>query len=307
MARRRQAKAERNLHHQPSRTPERYNPHMSSLVTSGTTLERLTAAIAPRGRVITAYSGGIDSTLVAAVARRTLGKSNAPAAIGDSASLPRHEYREAVDLAQQLDLELIEVRPGEQADDRYRANQGDRCYFCKSHLYESLHTLAAERGIAWIANGTNTDDLGDHRPGLIAASEAQVISPLVEAGLGKADVRDAAKQLGLPNWDKPAAACLASRIAYGTPVTLERLSQVERAEDLLRELNFRGFRVRHHEQVARLEVPWDQMPRLMEEPTRARVVEGLKALGYLYVTLDLEGFRSGSGNVVLGINIKRGQ
>lgn len=267
-------------------------------------LERLTAALAPRGKIITAYSGGVDSTLVAAVARQVLGKANAPAALGDSASLPRHEHREALYLARQLDLELIEVQPGEQSDPHYQANQGNRCYFCKTHLYEALHELAAQRSISWIANGTNIDDLGDHRPGLTAAGEANVISPLVEAGLGKADVRTLAQSMALPNWDKPAAACLASRIAYGTPVTLERLSKVEEAEDLLRQLGFRGFRVRHHEPpaVARLEIPWEQVGRLMEEPIRARVIEGLKAIGYHFVTLDLEGFRSGSGNVALTVS-----
>jgi uncharacterized protein len=258
----------------------------------------------PRISVVTAFSGGVDSTVVAAIARRVLGKAAAPAAIGDSASLPRHELDEARTLARDLDLDLIEIQPGEQADANYQANAGNRCYFCKSHLYEALHQLAVERGYRWIANGTNKDDLGDHRPGLQAASEANVISPLVEAGFAKAEVRALAQHLKLPNWNKPAAACLASRIPYGTPVTLERLSRVEQAETLLRELGFRGFRVRHHEEVARLELPWDQVERLMDEAVRARVTEGLKAIGYTFVTLDLEGFRSGSGNVLLRVGSK---
>ena len=249
--------------------------------------------------MITAYSGGIDSTLVAAAARRALGRANAPAAIGDSASLPRHELDEARAIAEQLYLQLLTVSPGEQADARYQANDGQRCYFCKTHLYESLHELAARLGVGFIANGTNVDDLGDHRPGLVAAGEAQVVSPLVEAGLGKQQVRAVARHLGLPNWDKPAAACLASRLPYGTEVTPQRLEQVERAESLLRELGFVGFRVRHHDTVARIELPWDQVERMLDPAVRAAVIEGLKACGYTFIALDLEGFRSGSGNALL--------
>lgn len=262
-------------------------------------LAKLEAAIRPRGRMITAYSGGIDSTLVAAAARRALGRADAPAAIGDSASLPRQELDEARAIAAQLDLELLTVAPGEQDDARYQANDGRRCYFCKTHLYASLHELAAELDIGFIANGTNVDDLGDHRPGLVAAGEAQVVSPLVEAGLGKQQVRLVARHLGLPNWDKPAAACLASRLPYGTEVTPQRLTQVERAESVLRGLGFTGFRVRHHETVARIELPWDQVARLMDEQVRAGVIAGLKDAGYTFIALDLEGFRSGSGNVLL--------
>jgi uncharacterized protein len=271
------------------------NPHDHVL------FRKLAEVIRPRGRMITAYSGGIDSTLVAVVARRTLGRENALAAVGVSASLPLHELEEARRIAGELDLSLLEVSPGEQEDPDYQANRGDRCYFCKTHLYATLQTEAARLGISWIANGTNTDDLGDHRPGLVAATENRVISPLLEAGMDKAQIRELASVLALPNKDKPAAACLASRLAYGTPVTLERLGKVERAEDLLRKMGFAGFRVRHHEQVARLELPWDQVELLMKNDARKKVVEGLKEIGYLYVTLDLEGFRSGSGNGALRV------
>jgi len=265
-------------------------------------LDRLSRVVAPRGRVLTAYSGGVDSTLVAAVTRRVLGRENAPAVIGDSASLPRHELEEARNIAAMLDLQLLEVHPDEQDDEKYQANQGDRCYFCKSHLYDTIHNLAAERGISFIANGTNIDDLSDHRPGLDAAQKAQVISPLLEAKLGKEQVRELAQHLSLPNWDKPAAACLASRIPFGTPVTLQRLTQVEQAETVLRDLGFTGFRVRHHEQIARIELPLDQVEKLMQQNVRTKITEQLKSLGYTYITFDLEGFRSGSGNVTLRID-----
>jgi len=255
----------------------------------------------PRKRVLTAFSGGVDSTLVAAAARLALGREAAPAVIGDSASLPRRELDESRRLAKHLDLELIVVQPDEQQDPDYQKNAGDRCYFCKTHLYQTLHATAERLGFDYLANGTNLDDLGDHRPGLRAASEAQVISPLVEARLHKQDVRELAGLLNLPNADKPAAACLASRIPYGTPVTAERLKQVERAEDALLELGFTGLRVRHHEQVARLELPLEQLPQLMEADVRQKVVDRLKAVGYLHVAVDLEGFRSGSGNAVLTV------
>ena len=277
---------------------------MSQAVTSSL-LQRLEAVLRERGQVMTAFSGGVDSTLVAAAARRVLGKANAPAVIGDSPSLPRFEFEQARGIARDLDLELIVVRPGEQDDADYRANAGDRCYFCKTHLYESMQRLSTELGIPYIANGTNTDDLGDHRPGLTAADEAQVISPLIEAGFGKQAVREAARELGLVNWDKPAAACLASRVPYGHEVTPKLLTQIERAEDVLRALGFTGFRVRHHDQVARIELPMVQLDRLMDDQVRRSVVDGIRGAGYLYVSLDLEGFRSGSGNLMLTISANK--
>lgn len=264
-------------------------------------LDRLVGVIAPRGRVMTAYSGGIDSTLVAVAAHRALGADNALAVIGDSPSLPRYELDEAVALADRLGLNLRVVEPNEQHDPGYQRNSGDRCYFCKTHLYDTLHRTAKDLGYRYIANGTNADDLGDHRPGLVAAEQAQIISPLIEAALDKQAVRELARHLGLPNADKPAAACLASRIPYGTEVTLERLAQVEQAEDALRALGLTGFRVRHHEQVARIELPMDQVPRLMDPKVREKAVTAIKNAGFAFVSLDLEGFRSGSGNVLLTI------
>lgn len=268
----------------------------------GDLLARLQAVVGRYDRVLTAYSGGVDSTLVAAVARQVLGKENAPSVIGDSPSLPRSEFEQAKSLAKDLDLQLVVIAPNEQHDPGYKANAGDRCYFCKTHLYDQLNAYASAQGYTTIFNGTNTDDLGDHRPGLKAADEAEVISPLVEARLSKDDVRSLAEFLNLPNADKPAAACLASRIPYGTPVTLERLAQVEQAESALQELGFAGLRVRHHEQVARIELPAEQMQQMLDPNVRLEVAQAIKAAGFLYVALDLEGFRSGSGNVALTVS-----
>lgn len=264
-------------------------------------LAALERVIRPRQRLMTAYSGGVDSTVVAAVARRVLGKSAAPAVIGDSPSLPRSELADAVAIAQQLDLELHVVQPAEQDDPGYIANAGDRCYYCKTHLYDTLQRAAQTLSVDWIANGTNTGDLGDHRPGLRAADEAQVVSPLLEAGLDKQGVRDVALHLGLSNADKPAAACLASRIPYGTEVTPQRLAQVEQAEDAIRALGFTGFRVRHHGQVARIEVPESQMQQMLLPNVRQEVVSAMLRAGFLFAAIDLAGFRSGSGNVALTV------
>jgi pyridinium-3,5-biscarboxylic acid mononucleotide sulfurtransferase len=261
---------------------------------------RLLETFRPRGRVLTAYSGGVDSTLVAAAALDALGRDGAPVALGDSPSLPRRELAAAIKLAESLGLVLHVVRPGEQDDPGYQQNAGDRCFHCKTHLYATMHDLADRLGIAYLANGTNVDDLGDHRPGLHAARNAEVIAPLVEAGLSKQDVRELAGMRGLPNADKPAAACLASRLPYGTEVTPQRLAQVEAAEDALADLGYTGFRVRHEGNTARLEVPWEQARAVFaDDLRRAAVVEAVKRAGYAFVALDLEGYRTGSGNVVL--------
>lgn len=292
---------------QACRRPRRFSSRYNIGVTTDnpndpqTLLASLASAIRPYPRVLTAYSGGVDSTLVAAVARRVLGRDHAPAVIGDSPSLPRSEFAMAREIAHTLDLELVVIAPNEQADPGYQRNASDRCYYCKTHLYEHLHAYAREHEYTVIFNGTNTDDLGEHRPGLRAADQARVVSPLVEAGLDKARVRLLARHLGLPNADKPAAACLASRIPYGTEVTPKRLRQVEQAEAALQAMGFTGLRVRHHEQVARIELPADQLQQMLDPHVRLMAAEAVKSAGFLYVSLDLEGFRSGSGNIALTV------
>ncbi|HEX9122184.1 MAG TPA: ATP-dependent sacrificial sulfur transferase LarE [Actinomycetota bacterium] len=246
-------------------------------------------------RVVVAYSGGTDSTLVAAVAARALG-DRALAVTAVSPSLPPGEAGEARRVAAELGIRHRTVRTREIEKPEYLANGPDRCYHCKTELYAVLGRVAEEAGGARVVSGANLDDLGDYRPGLAAAEEQGVRHPLVEMGFTKAEVRVAARELGLPTWDKPASACLSSRIAFGMMIDVEKLSRVGRAERLLRDLGFRQCRVRVHGEVVRIEVELPDLARLAEPGVRERVVEGLKALGYRFVTLDLEGFRSGSMN-----------
>jgi len=249
----------------------------------------------PHTTVVVAYSGGADSTLVAAVAGRALG-DHALAVTAVSPSLPPGELGEARRVAEALGVRHRTVRTRETEAEAYLANGTDRCYHCKSELYEVLARVAEEAGGSIVVSGANLDDLGDYRPGLRAAEEHGVRHPLVEVGLTKQDVREAARGLGVPTWDKPASACLSSRIAFGVRISVEELSRVGRAERLLKELGFRQCRVRVHGDVARLEVDREDLSRLVEPAVRDRVTRGLKDLGYRYVTVDLEGFRSGSMN-----------
>lgn len=248
------------------------------------------------GDVIVAFSGGADSSFLAFVAHDTLGLDHVVAATAVSPSLASEELADCRLLADEWGLRLVEVATDEVDNDEYRSNDGDRCYWCKSSLMDALVPLAMSSGAA-IALGVNVDDLGDHRPGQRAAAERGAVFPLVDAGFTKADVRAWSQRLGLRTWDKPAAACLASRVPYGTSVTVAVLGRIERAERALHALGFRELRVRHYEDTARLEVPVHDLDRVLA--ARAEVVAAVRSAGYGYVTLDLEGLRSGNLNAAL--------
>ena len=257
-------------------------------------LARLRRHLSSLGRVVVAFSGGVDSGLLAWVAHDTLGPAAAVAVTAVSASLAPSERADCRRLAAAWGLRWLEVDSDEAARPAYVANGPDRCYHCKSELMDHLQGVAAGEGGAAIALGVNLDDLNDHRPGQKAAAERGAVFPLVDAGFTKAQVRTAARQLGIDAWDKPAAACLASRIPYGTPVTLGTLSRVATAEEALRGLGYRDLRVRHYGDLARLELGAGELDRAVKE--RAQVVAAVRGAGYRYVTLDLEGLRSGNLN-----------
>jgi uncharacterized protein len=256
------------------------------------------------GSVAIGYYGGVDSTLLLKAAVDELG-NNALAMIGRSETYPTREYEEATALAASIGARTVEVRTEETDVRKFQENPPDRCYYCKTELFGKLDGIAAREGIRWIADGTITDDVGDFRPGMKAKAEKSVRSPLLEAGFSKAEVRELSKHLGLPTWDKPAFACLSSRFPYGMQITRENLARVDSAETLLRDLGFRFFRVRFHdERTARIEVGPQEIARLAAEPLRDHVVARLKELGFTYVTLDLQGYRTGSMNEVLPVEVK---
>jgi pyridinium-3,5-biscarboxylic acid mononucleotide sulfurtransferase len=244
--------------------------------------------------VIVAYSGGVDSAYLAYIAHRTLGEC-ATAVTADSASYPERHRQLAIRIARDFGLRHEIIHTGELERPEYRANPANRCYYCKHELYTHLSRIAAERG-AVIVDGNNADDRGDYRPGRQAAREFGVRSPLDEANLTKQEIRELSRQAGLPTWDEPASACLSSRIPYHHEVTDEKLRTIERAEQSLRALGFRVFRVRHHDDVARIEIAREEMTRALEPETSAAIVRDLKAVGYKYVSLDLQGYRTGSLN-----------
>ncbi len=243
--------------------------------------------------VLVAYSGGVDSALVMYVACEQLG-DKALACIGVSPSYPTREMRDAVKLAETAGVPYRLVNTEEYLDPNYAANPANRCYFCKSELHNRLTQIAVAEGWNVVVDGNNASDLGDFRPGMDAARERGVQSPLVQAQISKPEVRQIARALGLPVWDKPAMACLSSRVPHGTPITPELLRQIEMAEDVLVELGFNQFRVRHHNEIARIEIPIEDFPRAVN--LHAEIVTRIKASGYRFVTLDLAGFRSGSLN-----------
>ena len=263
-------------------------------------LARLKAWLGAYRRVVVAYSGGVDSSVVLRAARDVLGEG-AIGAIGRSDSYPERELALAVAQAGSFGARIEVVTTGELSDPDFRSNPTDRCYHCKRELYRELTELKARVGGEVILDGTIADDAGDWRPGRRAAQERDVRSPLAELGFTKADVRAVAAHLGLASHDKPASPCLASRIPYGSEITREKLAMIERSEDLLRSLGFAELRVRHHGEIARIELPMRDMPRMLEPAVREQVANGLKAMGFRFVTLDLEGFRSGSLNTAAGI------
>jgi uncharacterized protein len=261
-------------------------------------LELLIAHLRPLGSAVVAFSGGADSALVAWAAHRALG-NRALAVTALSESLSRGEAEAAQALARQIGIRQEEIAYSEIEIPGYADNTPDRCYVCKGELFRRLAAMAGERGLAVVLDGTNADDRGDFRPGRRAAEELAVRSPLVELGWGKAAIREALKELDLPVWDKPSSPCLSSRVPYGDPITREKLQQIGRAEAALRELGFRELRVRHHGNTARIELPRAEMIRVLNGGLAEEIVRRVRATGFAFVSLDLEGLRSGSLNRLL--------
>ena len=261
---------------------------------------RLVGLLRDMQSVVVAFSGGVDSTLLARAAGDALG-DRALLVTADSETYPQAELAEARRLAELMRLRHVVVRTDELANPEYARNGANRCFFCKEELFGRLAPIAEREGIGTLVYGANMDDLGDHRPGMKSAAERGVRAPLIEAELTKREIRELSRQLDLPTWDKPSFACLSSRFQYGDRITAEKLRQVDAAESFVRSLGFRQFRVRHHDRLARLEIPLDEIPRLWEDGRHEAIVTRFREIGYLYVAVDLGGFQSGSANLLLAL------
>src|SRR5687767_12622204 len=266
--------------------------------------ERLRELFRGLESVIVAYSGGVDSSYVAYVANAELGE-RAVCITGQSASLPSYQNAEIDRVVKDFGFNHEVINTDELQLPGYRANNGDRCFFCKDELYGKLESVARSRGIEYIVDGSTVDDLDDYRPGRQAAKQHAVRSPLIEVGLNKNEVRELSRRATLPTWDKPASPCLSSRIAYGTTVTIERLQNVDRGEEILREFGFREFRVRHHDTLVRLEISPAEMEKILQKDIVEQLATRFRELGFKYVTLDLHGYRSGSMNGLLPLESLR--
>ena len=259
-------------------------------------LKELKGILSNQENALVAYSGGVDSTLLLKISQEVLG-DQVTAVIVDSPSLPRTELIKAREIAENIGVQLVEMLSEEMTLPDFLANTSQRCYFCKDHSYQTLNKFAKENGFQQILDGSNLDDMSDHRPGQIAAQEQGIRSPFQEVGLTKAEIRALAREMDLPNWDKPSSACLASRIPYGTKISSELLDQVEKAENYLAELGFLRLRVRHHGEIARIEVPEESFDQVIKQ--RSLIIAALEKIGFSYITLDIKGFRSGSMNEVV--------